>query len=110
MKNAIEVSDSALCDSFDTKHDDSPIDIEFGMEEDFFLNQNDKQVLCRCTVCKTNSEGVCIRKHLSVGDVNDMAKCESFEKDNRGKSIFPFDRAIYFFIGFIDETRYIAIV
>lgn len=80
MKNAIEVSDSALCDSFDTKHDDSPIDIEFGMEEDFFLNQNDKQVLCRCTICKTNSEGVCIRKHLSVGDVNDMAKCESFEK------------------------------
>ena len=38
MKNSIEVSDDALCDSFDTKQDGSPIDMEMGLEEDFFVN------------------------------------------------------------------------
>lgn len=80
MKNSIEVSGDAYCDSFDTKHDGSPIDMEFGMEEDFFINHNDKEVICHCTSCISNSQGICSRNNLQVGTLNDTAKCESYQK------------------------------
>ena len=80
IKNSIEVSDDALCDSFDTKQDGSPIDMEMGLEEDFFVNHHDKEILCRFKSCLSNSNGCCSRTNLQVGDVNDRAKCESYQK------------------------------
>lgn len=80
MRSCIEVSKEAKCDSFDTKNDGSPIDVEFGLEENYFKNHNDKEVVCHCTTCKTNHNNYCTREHLQVADVNDVAKCESYER------------------------------
>jgi hypothetical protein len=80
MKKSIEVTKDAKCDSFDTKHDGSPIDMEFGLEEDFFSNQDSKEVRCKCVSCKTNNNGCCTREHLHVADINDVAKCSSYQK------------------------------
>ena len=80
MKKGIEVSKEAKCDSFDTKHDGSPIDVEFALEEDFLSCGDHKEVRCKCVSCKTNKDGCCTREHLQVGDVNNAAKCESYQK------------------------------
>jgi hypothetical protein len=80
IKSSIEVSKNANCDSFDIKDDGSPIDVEFGYEEEFFANFNDKEVICRCVSCKTNKDNYCTRTHLQVGDSKERAKCESYQK------------------------------
>ena len=80
MKKEICVSKDAKCDSYDTKHDGSPIDMEFGLEEDFLSYKGHKEVKCKCDSCKTNKDGCCTREHLQVCDVNDVAKCESYQK------------------------------
>ena len=80
IKTSIEVSKEASCDSFDVKNDGSPIDVEFGYEEEFFSNFTDKEIVCHCTSCKTNKNNYCTREHLRVGGKEETAKCESYQK------------------------------
>lgn len=80
MKNAIKVNKHAYCDSFDTKHDGSPIDLEFGMEEEFFANNVNKEVLCSACECISNKNGICNDNHIHIGKLNDTAKCESYKE------------------------------
>lgn len=80
IKNGIEVSRDAICDSYDVKDDGSPIDVEFGYEEEFFSNLGDKEIVCRCTSCKTNKNNCCTRTHLQVGESETTAKCDSYQK------------------------------
>lgn len=80
MKDGIRVSSGAVCSSYDTKVDGSPIDVEFGMEENFLANHFNKEVLCNCKTCKSFYSGVCDKKRIDINDVDDLAKCISFEK------------------------------
>lgn len=80
MKCSIEVTKDARCDSFDTKRDGSPIEMEFGLEEEFLSNHSDKEILCKCDTCISNKNSMCTRTHLQVGTLNNVAKCESYQK------------------------------
>ena len=80
MIKKVYINDAAGCDSFDVKHDGSPIDIEFGLEENFFENVKDNEISCRSKSCRSNNEGDCLRKHLTVDSLNNMAKCEDYQK------------------------------